>query len=82
MIKLKKGKRPRVQKDTDFVFTSFQPDNEVTGSAFLLEIVNEGLKILIDCGAYQDSSINYQTSLILIHVKLVKYLGRTDSHCY
>ena len=57
MIKLKKGKRPRVQKDMDFVFTSFQPDNEVTGSAFLLEIVNEGLKILIDCGAYQDSSL-------------------------
>ena len=54
---MKKGKRPRVQKDTDFVFTSFQPDNEVTGSAFLLEIVNEGLKILIDCGAYQDSSM-------------------------
>ena len=35
MIKLKKGKRPRVQKkDTDFVFTSFQPDNEVNRVSF------------------------------------------------
>lgn len=52
----KKGKRPRVE-ESDFVFTSFQPDNEVTGSAFLLEIPDEGIKLLIDCGAYQDSSL-------------------------
>ena len=52
----KKGKRPRVE-ESDFIFTSFQPDNEVTGSAFLLEIPDEGIKLLIDCGAYQDSSL-------------------------
>ena len=58
MIKLsKKSKRSKV-KDSDFVFTSIQPDNEVTGSAFLLEIPKEQVKILIDCGAYQNSALN------------------------
>ena len=46
------GKKAR-PKDTDFVFTSFQPSNEVTGSAFLLEIPQEGVRMLLDCGAYQ-----------------------------
>lgn len=54
----KKGK-PKV-KDTDFVFTSYQPDNQVTGSAFLLEIPKEGIKLLIDCGFFQDSSVTYK----------------------
>ena len=39
-------------KDSDFVFTSFQPDDQVTGSAFMLEIPREGLKILIDAGRF------------------------------
>ena len=49
MAKSKKTK-PKVIKDSDFIFTSFQPDNQVTGSAFLLEIPKEDLKILIDAG--------------------------------
>ena len=56
MIELsKKGKRPK-EMDSDFIFTSYQPDDEVTGSAFLLEIPKEGIKLLIDCGAYQNSA--------------------------
>lgn len=51
----KKGKRPK-EMDSDFIFTSYQPDDEVTGSAFLLEIPKEGIKLLIDCGAYQNSA--------------------------
>ena len=50
------GKKAR-PKDTDFVFTSFQPSNEVTGSAFLLEIPQEGVRMLLDCGAYQNSAM-------------------------
>lgn len=54
----KKGK-PKV-KDTDFVFTSFQPDDQVTGSAFLLQVPAEGINVLIDCGMFQDSSVTYK----------------------
>lgn len=54
----KKTRRHKETRDNDFIFTSYQPDDEVTGSAFLLEIPKEGVKLLIDCGAYQNSALN------------------------
>ena len=50
--------KPKKQKDNDFILTSFQETDEVTGSAFMLEIPKEELVILFDCGLFQSSCHN------------------------
>lgn len=79
MAKSKKAK-PKVIKDSDFIFTSFQPDNQVTGSAFLLEIPREDLKILIDAGVFQDSRYNAKQSFDINKRKVSKIPWRELTH--
>ena len=79
MAKSKKTK-PKVIKDSDFIFTSFQPDNQVTGSAFLLEIPKEDLKILIDAGVFQDSRYNAKQSFDINKRKVSKIPWKELTH--
>ena len=67
-------------KDSDFVFTSFQPSDQVTGSAFMLEIPREGLKILIDAGMFQDSRYNVKQAFDINKRKVNKIPWRELTH--
>lgn len=75
-----KAKKQSKIKDNDFVFTSFQPDNQVTGSAFLLEIPKEGLKILLDAGMFQDSRFNVKQSFEINRRKVSKIAWHELTH--
>ena len=66
-------------RDNDFILTSYQEDNEVTGSAFLLEIPREGLKILIDAGLFQSSAFDAK-QVFDINKKRVKLKWNEFTH--
>ena len=81
MARPKKAKpKVNVTKDNDFILTSFQPDNQVTGSAFLLEIPREGLTILLDAGVFQDSRYNVKQSFDINKRKVSKIPWRDLTH--
>ena len=75
-----KQKKQAKIKDTDFIFTSLQPSNQVTGSAFILEIPKEGLKILLDAGMFQDSRYNVKQSFDINKRKVNKIPWRELTH--
>lgn len=75
-----KSKKQGKIKGSDFIFTSFQPSNEVTGSAFLLEIPKEGVKLLLDAGMFQDSRYNAKQSFDINKRKVNKIPWRDLTH--
>ena len=44
----------RKRKEKDFIITNYGVDDSVTGTSVMVEV--DGLKILMDCGMYQDST--------------------------
>ena len=50
----------RKRKENDFIITNFGVDDAVTGTSVMVEV--DGLKILFDCGQYQDSTKTAQES--------------------
>ena len=44
----------RKRKENDFIITNYGVNNSVTGTSVMVEV--DGLKILMDCGIYQDST--------------------------
>ena len=76
---MRKKQSSRHVRDNDFILTSYQESNEVTGSAFLLEIPKEGLKILLDAGLFQSSAFNAK-QVFDINKKRVKLKWNEITH--
>lgn len=78
------AKKKKNENGHDFKITCFHVNNEVTGSAFLMQV--DGLNIVLDMGLYQNQSKHLETvykinnEKFAIPLNKVDYIVLTSSH--